>query len=178
MKEIWKDIKGYEGCYQISNLGNTKSLERYVNTNGNSKRLVKEKILKKTIDNTGYYVVSLWKNNKHSRPHVHRLVAETFIINQNNKPYINHIDGDKLNNNINNLEWCTPKENNIHAYQLGLNPSCKKVNQYDLNGNYIKTWDSIKDANDYYKTTHISECCNPDSKRNIAKGFLWKHVDK
>lgn len=177
MKEIWKDIKGYEGLYQVSNLGNVKSLERYVN-HFSGTRKVQEKILKPVIDNTGYYVVSLWKNNKHSRAHIHRLVAESFIINNDNKPYINHIDGNKLNNNIGNLEWCTPKENNIHAYKIGLNQSCKKVNQYDLNGNYIKTWNSIKEANCFYKTSHICECCKDNSNRNIAKGFLWKYADK
>lgn len=177
-KEIWKDIKNYEGRYQISNMGRVKSLFRKVKTVSGYYITVQEKILKQTVDNTGYYVVSLWKNNKHLRAHIHRLVAETFIFNHNNKPFINHIDGDKLNNNVSNLEWCTPKENNIHAYQYGLNPSRKKVNQYDLKGNFIKTWDSIKEANDYYKTTHISECCNPNSKRNITKGFLWKHANK
>ena len=178
MKEIWKDVKEYEGLYQISNFGRVKSLKRYVNTNGNSKRLVNEKILKQTIDNTGYYVVSLWKNNQHLRAHIHRLVAENFIVNKNNKPYVNHIDGNKLNNNIKNLEWCTPRENNVHAYKYGLNPSRKKVNQYDLKGNFIKTWNSIKEANIFYKTSHISECCNNKSNRNITKGFLWKYADK
>lgn len=177
MQEIWKDIPNYEGLYQVSNLGNVKSLERTVN-HLNGVRTVHEKILKPVIDNTGYYVVSLWKNNKHLRIHIHRLVAKTIISNIQNKPFINHIDGNKLNNNVNNLEWCTCKENNIHAYKIGLNNSYRKVNQYDLDGNYIKTWNSIKEANTYYKTNHISECCNPNAKRKIAKGFLWKYADK
>lgn len=178
MQEIWKDIKNYEGLYQVSNLGNVKSLKRYVNTNGGAKRIVREKILKPVIDNTGYYVVSLWKENICTRTHIHRIVIENFVPNFLNKPFVNHIDGNKLNNCITNLEWCTPQENNVHAYATGLNPSRKKVNQYDLNGNFIKTWNSIKEANDYYKTSHISECCNPNTKRNIAKGFLWKYTNK
>ena len=178
MQEIWKDIKGYEGLYQVSNLGRVKSLERYVNHSGNSKRIVYEKILKPVIDNTKYYVVSLWKNNIHKRVHIHRLVIETFILNIENKSFVNHIDGNKLNNCIDNLEWCTPQENNIHAYTIGLNPSKRKVNQYDLDGNLIKTWNSIKEANNFYKTSHISECCNNKSSRKMTKGYLWKYADK
>lgn len=178
MKEIWKDVKNYENLYQVSNYGRVKSLERYVKTCGGAKRIVKEKILKPTVDNTNYYVVSLWKNNICKRTHIHRIVIETFIPNLLNKPQVNHIDGNKLNNNINNLEWCTAKENNIHAYEYGLNPSRRKVNQYDLNGNFIKTWNSIREANNFYKTSHVSECCNNNSKRNITKGFLWKYADE
>lgn len=178
MNEIWKDIKGYEGLYQVSNLGRVKSLKRYVNHSGNSKRIVYERILKPVVDNTKYYVVSLWKNNIHNRVHIHRLVIEAFIPNLDNKPFVNHIDGNKLNNCIDNLEWCTPKENNIHAYKMELNNSKRKVNQYDLKGNFIKTWNSIKEANEYYKTTHISECCNRNAKRKKSKGFLWEYAIK
>lgn len=177
MQEIWKDIKGYEGLYQVSNLGRVKSLYRKIKTINGYVKTVRQKLLKQTIDDTGYYVVSLWKNNKHIRPHIHRLVAENFIINIENKPCINHIDGNKLNNNVLNLEWCTAKENNIHAYENGLNPSRKKVNQYDLNGKYIKTWNSIREANRFYKTSHISECCNNNSNRNITKGYIWRYAD-
>lgn len=176
MKEIWKDIKNYEGLYQISNLGRVKSLKKYVNHSGNSKRVVNEKILKPVIDNTKYFVVSLWKDNKHTRPHIHRLVAETFISNLENKPHINHIDGNKLNNSVNNLEWCTPKENIIHAYKIGLNKNNRIVNQYDLNGNFIKTWNNIKEAQVFYKTTHIGECCR--GTRNQTKNYIWKYANK
>lgn len=178
MEEIWKDIENYENLYQISNFGRVKSLFRIIKTIKGYNITIKEKILKTVIDNTGYYAVSLWKNNKQSRLHIHRLVAKHFIINKNNKPFINHIDGNKLNNCVDNLEWCTPLENNVHAYNIGLNPSRRKVNQYDLNGNFIKTWNSIKEANEYYKTSHISECCNCKSKRNITKGYIWKYADE
>lgn len=177
-KEVWKDIKGYEGLYKVSNLGRVKSLFRIIKTIKGYNITIQEKILKPIVDNTGYFVVSLWKNNKHSRPHIHRLVSETFVTNIQSKPFVNHIDGNKLNNNVNNLEWCTCRENNIHAWKIGLINSCRKINQYDLNGNFIKTWNSVKEANNYYKTSHISECCNPNSKRNITKGFLWKYAEK
>ncbi len=177
MKEFWKDIKEYEGLYQVSNLGNIKSLKRYVNTKNGAKRLVKEKILKPVIDNTNYYIVSLWKNNICQRTHIHRLVIETFINNSLNKPCVNHIDGNTLNNCVNNLEWCTYSENALHCCYV-LQKNVKKVNQYDLNGNFIKQWSSIKEAQKFYKTTHISECCNSNSKRCITKGFLWKYADE
>ena len=176
MKEIWKEIKGYEGLYQVSNLGRVKSLKRYVNHSSNSKRIVNEKLLKPVVDNTKYYVVSLWKKNKHLRPHIHRLVAEAFIPNPQNKPHINHIDGNKLNNCINNLEWCTPRENVVHAYKTGLNQNHRTINQYDLNGNFIKTWSSIKDAQSFYKTSHIGECCR--GTRNQTKTYIWRYADE
>ena len=110
--EIWKDIKDYEGCYQISNLGNIKSLIRKNNK--------KEKLLKVQISTCGYYKILLYKNNKSKHFKVHRLIAIHFIPNIYNKEQINHIDGNKLNNNINNLEWVTPKENMQHAVRTGL----------------------------------------------------------
>jgi len=105
--EIWKDIKGYEGLYQISNLGNVKSLFRY-------KKTLKPFFRKQ------YFSVNLSKNNNFKTFTVHRLVAENFIINPENKLQVNHIDGNKLNNNIDNLEWNTAKENTNHALLLGL----------------------------------------------------------
>ena len=114
MKEIWKDIKGYEGLYQISNTGKIKSLERYKD-NHSKKQLVKEKIRKQIISKTGYYTCMLTKNGNLKLFKVHRIVAEAFIPNPNNYPIINHIDGNKLNNNVSNLEWCTRSENQKHA---------------------------------------------------------------
>lgn len=174
MKEKWKDIKDFEGLYQVSNYGRVKSLSRKIKTIKGYTITIKGRILKPTIDNTDYYAVSLWKQNIKVRPHIHRLVAEAFIPNLENKPQVNHIDGDKLNNNVRNLEWCTQQENNIHAYNHGLNPSRKKVDQYDLNGNYIKTWNSIHDANIFYNSTHISDCCR--GIRNQTKGYIWKYT--
>lgn len=106
MKEIWKDIKEYEGLYQISNLGNVKSLPKMV---GFRKR--KEKILKTYYDKNGYVKVILCKENKTRFLSVHRLMAEAFIPNPNNFPQINHKDENKQNNNLENLEWCTCKYN-------------------------------------------------------------------
>lgn len=118
MKEIYKDIPEYKGIYQVSNLGNIKSVARsYTNSKGKTYN-IKERILKLTISN-GYYSVTL--NNKgKKRFTVHRLVALAFIENPSNKDEVNHIDGNKLNNCYKNLEWCTKSENTLHAYRTGL----------------------------------------------------------
>lgn len=117
VNRIWKDIPGYEGLYQVSNFGEVKSFYKFRDGK-------KERILKHAINDSGYKIVVLTKNKKPKSLRVHRLVALTFIDNFENKPQVNHIDGNKLNNNINNLEWCTNGENEKHAYKLGL----KKIN--------------------------------------------------
>ena len=110
MEEIWKDIKGYECIYQVSNLGNVKSLDR-LSTNG---RRLKGKLLAKT-NSKGYIKVTLTNKNKSDNRDIHRLVAQAFIPNPENKPQVNHIDEDKTNNTVDNLEWCTAKENINHG---------------------------------------------------------------
>ncbi len=118
MIEIWKDIKGYEGLYEVSNLGQIKSF--------NYLRTGKEKILKPLKDKGGYLFVSLYKSGKVKLFKIHRLVAQAFIDNPKNKPCINHIDCDRQNNCVNNLEWVTQKENIQYAYKLERITSCKE----------------------------------------------------
>lgn len=113
MKEIWKAIKDYEGKYEVSNLGRVKSLERTSRFN----RKIKEKILAPREHTGGYLRVQLSRKDFY----IHRLVAETFIPNPENKSQVNHIDGNKRNNRVDNLEWNTPLENNLHAIRTGLN---------------------------------------------------------
>ena len=190
MQEIWKDIKGYEGRYQVSNYGKVKSLTRKVDT-FNGQRTIEGKILKPLITNTGYFRVDLKQHQKHNYISIHRLVAETFIPNPNNYPIINHKDGNPKNNQIDNLEWCSQSYNVKYAYTHGNakpTPGCfkkgniphnlTKVNQYDLEGNYIQTFNSIKlAAKSINKSpTGISNCLNHCS--NTCGGYIWKYTDK
>lgn len=123
--EQWKDIVGFEGWYQISNLGRVRSVPRVVPHKSKHGSVAyqrwESKILRPTITNQGYEMVVLSKSGKFSYPTVHRLVAIAFIPNPHNKRTVNHIDGDKTNNVVSNLEWCTSSENNQHAYDVGLN---------------------------------------------------------
>lgn len=114
MKEIWKDIKGYEKLYQVSNLGNVRRI-KFIN---NRTQKDKIKMLKLIKDKKGYLKINLWKNNKSKMFLVHRIVAETFILNSNNLPQVNHKDENKSNNCVENLEWCSQKYNNNYGNRL------------------------------------------------------------
>lgn len=137
MNEIWKDIINFEGLYQISNLGNVKSLPKKVKKKYGF-RNTKEKLLKKVNHSAGYYIVGLKKNKRDYKFFIHRLLAIHYIDNPNNFLCINHIDGDKQNNNLNNLEWCTKQENNKHAFKnnlinnTGINNGMSKLTEKDV----------------------------------------------
>jgi hypothetical protein len=126
--EIWKPIEGYETLYEVSNYGRVKSKERF--TTGKRNRKLPSKILK-PFENNGYLRVSLCKDGKSRDIRVHRLVAIAFIENHQNKPYINHKDGNPGNNHFTNLEWCTQKENIRHAYKTGLAKRHGKLRELD-----------------------------------------------
>lgn len=111
MEELWRDIEGYEGLYQVSNLGRVKSFD----TKDKLDRIRKGRVLKGRKDKYGYIQVGLYKQGAASKKKIHRLVAEAFISNPENKPEVNHIDEDKTNNIISNIEWVTPKENLNHG---------------------------------------------------------------
>lgn len=117
--EIWEEIIGFEGCYEISNLGNVKSVYRFVNGR-NNQIPIREKILKFGVNPSGYRYVNLRKHDISKNTRVHRLVGIHFIPNPLNLPCLNHIDGNKINNLPSNLEWCTHRENCIHAWDTGL----------------------------------------------------------
>lgn len=186
--EMWKDIPGYESLYKINNIGIVKSLERFVN-NGHKDILKKEKIRKNHKNKDGYLFIRLSKNGITKGYSVHRLVAQAFIPNPNNYPEINHIDGNKLNNAISNLEWCNRTKNVRHSFELGLNKggmygkygknhhSSKKVAQYDLNNNFISSFESATDSSQRTKVdlSSISKCCL--DKQKTAGGYKWKYID-
>lgn len=164
MKEIWKDIKNYEGHYQVSNLGRVKSI-----------KFGKEIILKQQQCMDGYYYVNLSKNGIAKRYYVHRLVAEAFIDNSDNLPCVNHKDENKQNNVVSNLEWCTHEYNN--NYGTRIERCSKTVLQFDLNGNLIKEWKSLHECNrNGFNQGDICKCCN--GKRKTAKGFIWKYKNE
>ena len=180
INEIWKDIKGYEGLYQVSNFGRVKSLERE-SWNGKAYFIKKEQIRTILKDTGGYYYIGLTKEGKTKNYMVHRLVAEAFIPNPDNYPEVNHKDENKLNNCVDNLEWCTSKYNANYGNRnnkvkeiirkKGIN---KPVLQYDLDGNFIKEYDALYQA---YKATgirhtNISTCCRGIYKQ--SGGFIWK----
>lgn len=114
LKEVWKDIKEYEGYYEVSNLGNVRSKERYVKTGGGGKRLISSKIKNPFLNKRGYLRVQLFKNNRKKNFRVHRLVAQAFIENPENKLEINHKNLNKKDNIVSNLEWVTGEENRLH----------------------------------------------------------------
>lgn len=125
VKEIWKDVPGYEGLYQVSNLGRVRSLDRYIPHSLGGKSFVKGRILsdKPRGKNGRYCRVILYRNGIHLGESVHRIVAKTFIPNPDNKPQVNHINGIRTDNRVANLEWCTAKENDKHAWDIGLKNS-------------------------------------------------------
>lgn len=115
MAEIWKEITGYEGLYQVSNLGNVRRI-KHIETNRNGvQRILGDKNIARSIDEKGYFLVSLSKDGKQKTRRIHRLVAEMFIPNPNNYPQVNHKDEDKRNNKVDNLEWCTNKYNSNYG---------------------------------------------------------------
>lgn len=131
MTEIWKDIKGYEGLYQISNFGRVKSLARYVVNNKNGgKRLMEETLLHPSDNGNGYKIIGLRKSKVRKNHYIHRLVAEHFLRNPNNKKYVNHLDYNRANNAVTNLEWCTQKENIGYSIERMKKPKtkCKQTN--------------------------------------------------
>lgn len=116
MEEIWKDIKGFEGLYQISSLGRLKSLSRFINSNRNNQRRIKGCIIKQRVNPyNGYIQISLSKNHKYKRFYIHRLVASAFLGNPDNLPEVNHKDENKLNNCVENLEWCSSSYNKSYG---------------------------------------------------------------
>lgn len=185
MQEIWKDIPGYESIYQVSNFGNVKSLQ-----SGNHHSKIK--ILTPICADGRYLRVTLYKQKKPKYFPVHRLVAMAFIPNPENKPQVNHINGNKKDNRVENLEWCTSSENNLHAYKSGINKGSKPwlgktgfqnatsipVNQIDLStGSVLATFGSMEEAGRLTgcSPSKIGKCCKGVFSQ--THGYGWKYAD-
>lgn len=179
MNEIFVSVKGYEGIYEVSNLGKVRSLSKYINAgNGNPLRLFKGKILKQYKNKKGYPIVTLCNKGQRKTISVHRLVAMTFIPNPDNLPQVNHKDEDKYNNCVDNLEWCT-NEYNAHygthyerASKANINNPKRsiKVYQYTVDGQFVKEYPSIMEAKrcGFIKA---GECCR--GQRKTCGGYCW-----
>lgn len=176
-EEVWKDVEGYNGDYQISNLGNVKSF-----------KYKKPRILKPHYDKRGYARLILRKDNNDFGHYIHRLVAQAFIPNPNNYPEVNHKDENPRNNTISNLEWCTKKYNNNYGTKIErtkantnyleiADKNSIPVLQYDLQGNFIKKWKSANECKRTlgYDNSFIAKCCR--GEMYTAYKHIWKYED-
>ena len=186
-KEQWKQIAGFEG-YQVSSFGNVKSVERLV-WNGKGYVHKPSMILKQARNHKGYPIVYLSHNNRQKTVPVHRLVASAFIPNPFGKLQVNHINGDKGDNRIENLEWCTNEENQRHAWITGLQKVShkagrprRKVLQVDAStGLVVHEYGSINEAAKAVgckTSSNIGGCCRQSYGRRTVKGYLWKFKDE
>lgn len=181
--EIWVTIKE-SPYYQVSNYGRVKAIGKK-KWNSKVSFVKKPQIRKQHIGSTGYYMVGIECESINRIFRVHRLIADAFIENPNNYPFINHLDGNKLNNSIPNLQRCDARMNIIHARETGLVPSrigipnIKKrypVIQMDMDGNIIKIWDSLSESVIKMNNKSIGDCIR--GRQSHAGGFTWKYLDE
>ena len=183
MEEIWKDINGYEGVYQVSNLGRVKSLDRIITDKNNHSRYIKGNYMSGVDNGHGYLTVMLRTNNTGVRRYIHRLVAQAFIPNPQNLPEVNHKDENRKNNIVTNLEWVDYLTNRIYGTRLerlsNSNTAHQPIIQYDLDFNFIAEYKNAKQASSILKTsdngTRIYNCAN--KKANSAHGYIWRYKD-
>lgn len=182
--EEWKDVKDFEGLYQVSNYGRVKSLERVVeskNQFGTFTSHIKERVLEPVLNSYGYLEVGLSKNGKTRMKKVHIIVAQTFLPNPNNYSDVHHKDHNPRNNNVENLMWISNKEHHsMHNKERGV-----KTFQYTLDGFLVNVWESANEAAETlgFDASAIRHCCNSGYWRKGKwikitqhKGYIWKYV--
>jgi len=174
---IWKNIKGYEGLYQISDEGEVRSLG-----NGNSSNS-KERILKPNKDKDGYLYVILYKNGKKKTIKIHRLVAEAFISNPDNLPQVNHKNEDKTDNRLFNLEWCTNRYNSNHgtrnkriSEKKTNGKTSKPVKQFTLDGVFVNKYPSTSEVERKLGFANTNICAACLGKQKTAYGYRWEYA--
>jgi len=183
-EEVWKDIPNYEGLYQVSNLGRVKSLPRKTNNqycNG---------LIMKAHNSYGYLKLQLKKNNNYKWFFIHRLVAQAFLNNYSDALQVNHKNGIKNDNKVENLEMVTASQNQLHSYRILKNiPSMKnrfgeehvravKINQYTKQMKHIAAWNSIIDASKKLNINASCICNVLKRRRKTAGGYVWEYADK
>lgn len=180
IEEIWRDIVGYEGLYKISNLGRVKSLDRVIKYKTGRLQKIKGKIKTIKINNSGYAIVILYKNDIGTTFLLHRLVYFAFNPNADINLQVNHIDENKLNCNLDNLNSFTPKENCNYGFRnkkMG-NKHKKPIIQLDMDDRIIKLWDCAKNAaiEMGIDAANICRCCK--GKKKCYKNFKWKYLEE
>lgn len=177
-KEIWKSIKDFENRYEVSNKGRVRSLLRMVTDKRGIKWRVDAKMLNPK-DRNGYSHVALWKENECYTFKVHRLVAQAFIPNPKNKPFVNHLNGKKKDNRSENLEWCTQQENNAHARRTGLSYDVRgeEVGLSKLTEKDVIKIRKLRNKGMMYKDIAPMFGINTSCVRAACTGRTWNHVD-
>lgn len=174
-KEEWRPIDGFEG-FEVSNTGKLSSLDRIIIQNDRTGNLYRRKIKGHNIplqkDHGGYLFACISLNNKSYNLKVHRLVAKAFIPNPNNYPEVNHIDGDKTNNCVENLEWCSPSQNQLHTVQSGLLKRSKSIKCIENNTIYI----SLGEASRQLNITPSSICGVLKGRTKSTKGLHFEYI--
>lgn len=185
--EVWKDIKDYEGLYQVSNLGRIRSLDHYSKHHNGGTQFVKGRLLKDCVCGFGYRKVSLCKDGIAKSTNLHSLVAKTFIPNPNNLPEVNHINECKWDNAVWNLEWCTVEYNrsygnrNTKSKETKQRKYGKPVLQYTLDGQFITEYSCLREASRQtgVNRTNITACCKGVDYQGFnikqAGGYIWKY---
>lgn len=192
MDEIWRDIEGYKGLYQVSDQGRIRSLDRIVAHSRYGYKTLKGRLLRPTKNGDGYFYINLYKDNHEKKYKTHRLVAQAFIPNPENKEEVDHINTKRDDNRVENLRWATKLENNRNSLtrkkrsennpmrgKYGKdNPNSKSIYQISKDGNLIRKWEGIKEAarNTEVYPGNIVKCCQ--GKLNASGGYRWIYASE